>query len=534
MRYWIVFWICNTLLIQGYAQHDRENRKPKIVGQNPVSANEEQALTIKLRDLIVRDHDDWFYPFGFTLQVYEGVNYTLSNQTITPVANFYGTLSVPVTVHDGKDYSDKFNLQVTINNINDPPVITAQNGPIITEEDQAVQIQFSNVVVADPDNSYPSGFNLFVHPSGSNQYSVSGTRVTPAKGFVGNLSVPVQVNDGSLSSNIFTLSIGVKSVNKSPVITGNTSLSVPEEGALAIELKHLTVEDPDNTYPSGFRLTVVPGKNYSVKNNTTITPQKDFYGNLPVTVTVHDGTSESAPYLMPIRVMPVNDTPVIIKLNTQPLGYQIGQGPVQLASEFEVIDADNDTLARAEIGFKTETYRLGIDELALPATSKIKGTFDIQRGLLTLQGLATAAEYTEAVKSVRYNYMVIGEPLKETKTVFFRVSDGALMSEAKERDITTTDVIVKLNIPSAFTPNGDSANDTWRIQPVKQQDGEADAVVRIYNRFGKLLFETTGFEKEWDGRLNGELLPADTYYYTIEFGRQYASSSVKGIVAILR
>jgi gliding motility-associated-like protein len=69
---------------------------------------------------------------------------------------------------------------------------------------------------------------------------------------------------------------------------------------------------------------------------------------------------------------------------------------------------------------------------------------------------------------------------------------------------------------------------------VKQQDEIMEVVLRIYNRFGNLLFETVGFEKEWDGRLNGELLPADTYYFTIEFQEEFSRNSVKGIVAILR
>jgi gliding motility-associated-like protein len=261
---------------------------------------------------------------------------------------------------------------------------------------------------------------------------------------------------------------------------------------------------------------------------------KDFYGLLSVSVSVNDGVSESNTFAMRIQVKPVNDAPDITRLETSPLRYQIGKGPVQVTKEFEVEDADNDSLLLAEIGFMAEQYRPGYDNLSFVATSRIKGSFDLQRGMLVLSGKAPATEYTQAVRTLRYEYMSGGEPVKENKTIFFRLSDGKAMSETKEREITSSEVIVKFDIPSAFTPNGDSANDTWRIQSVKQQDEILEAVLRIYNRLGNLLFETVGFEKEWDGRLNGELLPADTYYYTIDFKEEYSRNSVKGIVAILR
>jgi gliding motility-associated-like protein len=48
------------------------------------------------------------------------------------------------------------------------------------------------------------------------------------------------------------------------------------------------------------------------------------------------------------------------------------------------------------------------------------------------------------------------------------------------------------------------------------------------------MFETIGFDKEWDGRYNGELLPPDTYYYTIDLNLTYINTNYKGIVTILR
>ncbi|HYG17737.1 MAG TPA: hypothetical protein VD816_02365, partial [Ohtaekwangia sp.] len=75
-----------------------QGRKPVITGHRPLVTTEEQSLTIQLNDLYVTDPDSWFYPWGFSLTVHPGENYTLSGNTVIPDANFNGTLSVSVTV----------------------------------------------------------------------------------------------------------------------------------------------------------------------------------------------------------------------------------------------------------------------------------------------------------------------------------------------------------------------------------------------------------------------------------------------------
>ena len=42
-----------------------------------------------------------------------------------------------------------------------------------------------------------------------------------------------------------------------------------------------------------------------------------------------------------------------------------------------------------------------------------------------------------------------------------------------------------------------------------------------------------GFEKEWDGYVNGQVLPSDTYFYTIDLNLQYMKKTYKGAVTIL-
>src|SRR5690606_36493467 len=87
----------------------KANEAPVITGHDPLSLRVYQTLTIELQHLQVEDPDN-NYPADFTLTVGSGPNYTVSNNTITPNANFVGTLNVPVTVNDGTDDSEPFSV----------------------------------------------------------------------------------------------------------------------------------------------------------------------------------------------------------------------------------------------------------------------------------------------------------------------------------------------------------------------------------------------------------------------------------------
>jgi len=48
------------------------------------------------------------------------------------------------------------------------------------------------------------------------------------------------------------------------------------------------------------------------------------------------------------------------------------------------------------------------------------------------------------------------------------------------------------------------------------------------------VYEATGLDTEWDGRHRGDVLPTDTYYYTIDLNLPYTNATYKGMVTILR
>ncbi|MBL7787100.1 MAG: gliding motility-associated C-terminal domain-containing protein [Chitinophagales bacterium] len=69
----------------------------------------------------------------------------------------------------------------------------------------------------------------------------------------------------------------------------------------------------------------------------------------------------------------------------------------------------------------------------------------------------------------------------------------------------------KLIFPNAFTPNGDDINDSFgAIAPCNDA---TDYNLVIYNRWGKLVYSTQTPADRWNGTLNNQPLPMDTYVW---------------------
>ena len=74
--------------------------------------------------------------------------------------------------------------------------------------------------------------------------------------------------------------------------------------------------------------------------------------------------------------------------------------------------------------------------------------------------------------------------------------------------------IMIMEYPKFFTPNGDSFNDRWNIKCLKDNPL---AKIRIFDRFGKLLLDFKPNQNDWDGTLNGQLLPGSDYWFVASY-----------------
>ncbi|MEO0405011.1 MAG: gliding motility-associated C-terminal domain-containing protein, partial [Bacteroidota bacterium] len=83
------------------------------------------------------------------------------------------------------------------------------------------------------------------------------------------------------------------------------------------------------------------------------------------------------------------------------------------------------------------------------------------------------------------------------------------------------EVFIPTVIPEGFSPNDDGVGDVWTLTGF---DDFPVAHIRIYNRWGNLIYSMNDWDFKWDGKSNKEenmvdkeLLPMGTYYYFIEF-----------------
>ena len=79
-----------------------------------------------------------------------------------------------------------------------------------------------------------------------------------------------------------------------------------------------------------------------------------------------------------------------------------------------------------------------------------------------------------------------------------------------------------------FTPNGDGFNDYWEL-PKLQEWGKCN--VRVYNRWGKLVYSNPDYDNLWNGTFDGNPLPEGAYYFVIKTEN---AGTVSGTVNIVR
>lgn len=73
-----------------------------------------------------------------------------------------------------------------------------------------------------------------------------------------------------------------------------------------------------------------------------------------------------------------------------------------------------------------------------------------------------------------------------------------------------------LGAPNYFTPNGDGIHDTWNIKGI-DANFNANSIIYIFDRYGKLIKEISPVGNGWDGTYNGTLMPGDDYWFTVRF-----------------
>ncbi len=149
----------------------------------------------------------------------------------------------------------------------------------------------------------------------------------------------------------------------------------------------------------------------------------------------------------------------------------------------------------------------GPDETILVGTTAQLSAYNV-----TTPGAGTYLWIPDSTLSCNTCINPIANPL-QTTIYFVALTD---LNGCKDDDTTVINVYCNDNvlfIPNAFTPNGDGLNDEVQLEGVGITQLN---FLRIFNRWGQLVFESTNFNDTWDGTFNGRLNEPEVFDYYLE------------------
>ncbi len=98
-------------------------------------------------------------------------------------------------------------------------------------------------------------------------------------------------------------------------------------------------------------------------------------------------------------------------------------------------------------------------------------------------------------------------------------------------NISCAHFIPPIHTYNVITPNQDGKNDVFIIEGIKHYP---NSVLKIINRWGEKVFETTGYKNNWGGTEHGKPVASGVYYYSLDLRDDRAETrKINGIISVL-
>lgn len=123
-------------------------------------------------------------------------------------------------------------------------------------------------------------------------------------------------------------------------------------------------------------------------------------------------------------------------------------------------------------------------------------------------------------------------PVTKTYTVSYSVFDSLGCRSDLSKPVNIY-VSCYLAVPTAFTPNGDGLNDIFHVLNAVKT---VDLQLKVYNRWGQLVFQTNDWRNGWDGSYKGQPQPSGIYIWYLSFKDRdtHQARFMKGTTALIR
>jgi gliding motility-associated-like protein len=134
----------------------------------------------------------------------------------------------------------------------------------------------------------------------------------------------------------------------------------------------------------------------------------------------------------------------------------------------------------------------------------------------------------------QYQFQLDDGPIQDSN-VFTNVASGdhtiTIIDTLGSCQVLILEVTV-IKYPKFFTPNGDGNNETWNIRDLSDQP---NAIIRIFDRYGKFIKQISPASRGWDGTYNGRNLFSSDYWFAITYkGRQGEDKEFKAHFSLKR
>jgi osmotically-inducible protein OsmY len=301
-------------------------------------------------------------------QVITAADIAANKLTFSPNANFNGAASFDYTVSDGTLVSNEATVTINVAAVNDAPI--AVDDTLTGTEDTALIITSANLFGgdgtgplndSDVDSANFSSIKVTTLATNGTLFlagvavslnqvitaaDIAANKLTfsPNANFNGAASFDYTVSDGTLVSNVATVTINLAAVNDPPV-DGNESVTTLENSPISgnvlnnasdvdgdtLSVTTFTLAGNNTTYTAGQTATITNVGTLLINGNGTytFTPVLNYDGAVPVaTYTVSDGKGGTDASTLTIGITPVTfDVGQIAPTGVTPNQYINGTAP---------------------------------------------------------------------------------------------------------------------------------------------------------------------------------------------------------------
>lgn len=216
----------------------------------------------------------------------------------------------------------------------------------------------------------------------------------------------------------------------------------------------------------------------------------------------------------------LNDALVNIAAPVEDTKYEVTISPFGNSSKAISSTLDYTALA-VKAAFKAEELKLDVPQevhkglgdggrVVVEGSAPIEIRFtDESKGHITAwEWKFTGSKITKSDRSPFHVFTTFGED-----KVILTVKDNISGCENSTDSSFVVNVFESLvEAPNTFTPNGDGANDEFRVvyRSIKKYK------ILIFNRWGRKVYESSNPAEGWDGTIGNSVAATGVYFYTIE------------------